>query len=155
MTSRMGSYAKVLRVSREERRLLLRAQRALVAARLMLWRRATGRLVEPAIAPTGTARVEALPVVRRRALAVRRAAVFGLLRPTCLEQSIALQRMLEADGLAGARVRVGVRQRAGEVQAHAWVEYAGEVVGDFGEHVATFTELTDVRVLPGAARWGR
>ena len=88
-----------------------------------------------------------LPEARSLALAVRRAALFGVFRPTCLVQSMALIHILERDGLYGGRIRIGVRERAGEVQAHAWVEYGGEVIGDFGEHVATFTELTDVQLV--------
>jgi len=137
---------KLFVISPREWRNLVLAQIALVHARYLLWARETGRLVSPRSHPGEPGHIQ-LPQARALALAVRRAAVFGLFRPTCLVQSMALVRILERDGLYGGRIRIGVRERAGEVQAHAWVEYGGEVIGDFGEHVATFTELTDVQLV--------
>ncbi|HSA56746.1 MAG TPA: lasso peptide biosynthesis B2 protein [Gemmatimonadaceae bacterium] len=129
-----------------EVRRLVRAQVALIRARVMLSVRKTGELVQPEpVAPT----YSRADLVRARewALMVRRASVYGIFQPSCLTQSIALSQLLERDGIEGARIRVGVRHVAGAVQAHAWVEYGGEVIGDFGEHVATFTQLTDVRLI--------
>lgn len=137
---------KLFAISPREWRNLVVAQIALVHARYLLWVRETGRLVSPQSHPGENDRIR-LPEARSLALAVRRAALFGIFRPTCLVQSMALVRILERDGLYGGRIRIGVRERAGEVQAHAWVEYGGEVIGDFGEHVATFTELTDVQLV--------
>jgi hypothetical protein len=83
---------------------------------------------------------------RRIALAVNRAATFGVFRPKCLVRSRALRKMLDAAGIAGAQVRVGVQLTDGRFRAHAWVEYAGEVVGDDPAAVARFVPMPDIRV---------
>lgn len=144
---RVRSSLKLLSASPAEWRALVRAQLALLHARFLLSTRETGRLVSPEGQPATDGDVARLAEAKVLALAVRRAAVFGLFRPTCLVQSMALVTLLQRDGITGGRIRIGVREKRGEVQAHAWVEYAGEVIGDFGEHVATFTELTDVRLV--------
>jgi hypothetical protein len=144
---RVRSSLKLLSASPAEWRNLVRAQVALLHARFLLSTRETGRLVSPEEAAPHEGDVSRLVEAKALALAVRRSAVFGLFRPTCLVQSMALMKLLQRDGIPGGRIRIGVRERRGEVQAHAWVEYAGEVIGDFGEHVATFTELTDVRLV--------
>jgi hypothetical protein len=40
-----------------------------------------------------------------------------------------------------------VRQRRGKFEAHAWVRWNDEVLGDVASHIATFTEVDDMRVL--------
>jgi hypothetical protein len=89
-----------------------------------------------------------LPEARRLALAIVRAARFGVFRPQCLVRSVALSRMLTRRGIGGAIVRVGVRRTSGEFLAHAWVELAGETLGDADEHVGTFVPLTNLDVRP-------
>jgi len=50
------------------------------------------------------------------------------LRTTCLDRALALWWLLGAHGIGGA-IRIGVR--GGEkIEAHAWVEHAGEVLYD-------------------------
>jgi hypothetical protein len=39
---------------------------------------------------------------------------------------------------------VGVALENGRFAAHAWVEFAGEVFGDYETHVRKFATLTDV-----------
>jgi len=55
------------------------------------------------------------------------AARHSLYRPQCLPQALALQCLLAQGGLA-ARLCIGVLPSL-PVQAHAWVEYAGHVLG--------------------------
>jgi hypothetical protein len=62
-------------------------------------------------------------------------------------RSIALQRLLIADGIPGAVIRVGVRQSETGMDAHAWVELAGEVVGDSVAHVREYALLDDLSVV--------
>lgn len=81
------------------------------------------------------------------ALAVGRAAEFGVFRPLCLVRAVALNRMLERHGIKGSRVRVGVRMRNGRFAAHAWVEYGDRVLGDNEAHVGSFVELSEVRLV--------
>lgn len=83
---------------------------------------------------------------RRIALAVNRAAAFGVLRPKCLVKSRALRRMLDDSGIDGAEVRVGVLLNDGKFLAHAWVEYRGEVVGDDPAFVARYVPMTGIQV---------
>jgi hypothetical protein len=54
--------------------------------------------------------------------------------------------MLEHHGITGGLVRVGVRRRDGEFLAHAWVELAGETLGDADDHVGSFVPLTNLDV---------
>lgn len=59
-------------------------------------------------------------------------AVHGLaarFRLTCLPRSLALCRLLRERGHP-AEVKIGVRREAGQLQAHAWVELHGEVLGE-------------------------
>ena len=83
---------------------------------------------------------------RRIALAVNRAATFGLFRPRCLVRSRALRRMLDEAGVEGAQVRVGVQLQQGRFLAHAWVEYDGVVVGDDPVAVARFVPMPGIKV---------
>lgn len=88
---------------------------------------------------------------RQRALdiatAVRRAADFGLFRPFCLVRAMALRALLERADIHGSEIRIGVRRRDGVFAAHAWIRWNNEVLGDLPSHVATFTEVDDIRVL--------
>ena len=124
---------------------LVQAQWALLAARGMVRNRPIGSLATPTMGspPAATAR---LPEARRLALAVVRAARFGVFRPQCLVRSVALSQMLEDRGISGALVRVGVRRKNGEFSAHAWVELAGETLGDADDHVGSFVPMTNLDV---------
>jgi hypothetical protein len=124
---------------------LFQAQWALAAAQVTVRSRPVGTLASPPTALVA-ADLTRVPEARRLAQAVVRAARFGAFRPQCLVRSVALSRMLEKRGMAGALIRVGVRRSAGEFLAHAWVEYAGETLGDADEHVGTFVPLTNLEV---------
>ena len=67
---------------------------------------------------------------RRWARAVQRAQRVGPWRGACLARSLALHRLLEANGIVGSRVCVGVQGAVTGFAAHAWVEVAGTVFGD-------------------------
>jgi len=128
-----------------EWRELLQAQWALLVAQATLWRQPVGELATPAVAAMDV-NTSRMPEARRLALAITRAARFGVFRPQCLARSIALSRMLEQRGIQGALVRVGVRRANGQFLAHAWVELSGETLGDADEHVDSFVPLTDIDV---------
>lgn len=105
--------------------------------------RLAGALVEPEAAPAETAAVperdsaaeRSRPVVR----ALRRAARFYPGPALCLHRSLALHRLLVRRGVP-AVMRIGVRPGA-PVDAHAWVEVGGHVVGDSERVRAEFTVL--------------
>jgi len=68
------------------------------------------------------------------------AASYGVGRPTCLEQSLALWWLLGRQGIESS-VRIGAHKTAGRFQAHAWVEYDGAAVNEGDElhrHYAVF-----------------
>lgn len=128
---------------------LVRAQAALFSAQLLVWTRPVGSLVtnDGAAKLAPQAGGEAEPEAMRAALAINRAAAYGLFRPLCLVRSVALSRMLEAGGMHGSRICVGVRRVRGRFAAHAWVEYRGQVLGDKEQHVSTFLPLDDLQLL--------
>lgn len=66
---------------------------------------------------------------------------------TCLRKSLVLWYLLRLQGIA-AQLQIGTRLDGGEFQAHAWVEYQGDVVGDRQEvqqYYATF-DLLDTKL---------
>jgi len=136
---------KLVRLSLREWLELFEAQWALLVAQSMLRSRPTGGLATP-VSTVGVADPARMPDARRLALAMLRAARFGVFRPQCLVRSMALSRMLAAHGITGSMVRVGVRRKNGEFLAHAWVELGGETLGDADEHVGTFAPLTNLDV---------
>lgn len=89
---------------------------------------------------------ERLDDVRRVVLGVSRASAYGVFSPTCLVRSLAICRRLEAEGIPGGEVKVGVARRNGKFTAHAWVEYAGEVVGDDEGTVERYASFDDLKV---------
>jgi hypothetical protein len=78
---------------------------------------------------TGTVRPEKAPgeTAEQLALAVQRTARRLPFRPTCLEQALALERLLHAAGLDAAVV-LGVRRVGRALDAHAWIEHQGQIL---------------------------
>jgi hypothetical protein len=124
---------------------MLRAQVALARAQREMRTLATGAMVTEE-RPQASASNNRVEDARRIALAVNRAAEFGLFRPKCLVRSRALRKMLDERGIHGAEVRVGVQLSRGRFLAHAWVEYGGQVVGDDPAAVARFIPMTGIQV---------
>lgn len=158
-----GAARKLLTLSPGDWRDLLSAQVALLWAQVLVWTRPEGELVarstpKPAHddarsqPPDGEQRDAEEPDAahlhdaRRLALATRRAAAFGVFRPACLVRSIALCRLMEARGLHGGRVEVGVALTKGKFVAHAWVRWGSAILGDDDATVAVYRPLTDVGV---------
>lgn len=73
-----------------------------------------------------------------------------LVNAQCLHRSLALALWLSRDGIENV-VRIGVRKKGQELQAHAWVEVDGHVVNDDPTIVATFAVLNGVET-PGRGR---
>lgn len=130
------------------------AQAELFAAQFLVSRRPVGRLLQLMASPAGEPKQVAVHQhvdAARIALAIGRAARYGLFRPRCLVRAVALQRALERRGIHGSVVRIGVRPQRGELLAHAWVEHGGVVLGDTTAHTSTFAVLTDARLAARAA----
>ncbi|HWM93382.1 MAG TPA: lasso peptide biosynthesis B2 protein [Thermoanaerobaculia bacterium] len=67
------------------------------------------------------------------------------LRPmTCLPRSLALQALLRRHGVS-ADLLIGVRREAGALRAHAWIEDAGNPVGDPADIRRLFLPLVSSR----------
>lgn len=109
------------------------------------------RLAPPTHAPT------ALEVRAARHMA-RRVGVASTIYPLhaeCLHRAVTLHRLLRRAGLEGV-LRIGVRKVEGELNAHAWVELAGEVVSDPPGSVESYRPLTSARVeMRGTAQTGQ
>lgn len=150
MASAVSSWPARLRgLTLREVGLLLEAQYDLLAGQLAKWTRPIGRLLDWS---SITAEQEVQPVASLQTLrsvgwAVTRAANYGVFRPKCLVRSLAIQRMLRRRGIAGSTIRIGVRLREGEFNAHAWVELGDLVIGDSRAHVESFTRITDHRMV--------
>jgi hypothetical protein len=125
----------------------LAAEWALARAQLRLWTTPTGRLVRAvgAGASTGEPTLSAAELeaaVGRAARALDRALRRGPLRPGCLVRSLALAELLARRGVPDGLIRLGVRRAGGRVlDAHAWVELGGRVIGDDPRRVRRFTPL--------------
>jgi hypothetical protein len=132
---------------------LIEAQKALVVAQLLVWTRPVGRFVEdaqhisPGVQEPISRNSRTWRDALRAAVALRKAADNGLIRPKCLVRAVALSRMLEQRGIEGSRVRIGVRRIDGAFSAHAWVELGQHVLGDDIRHVSSFAQLLDVSVV--------
>jgi hypothetical protein len=85
------------------------------------------RAVEPATVPAA-----------ERAVAT--AAAFYPGRALCLEQSLVLYYVLRRQGVA-VKYCHGIRPHPFE--AHAWIEYGGEVINDVPEHLKPFARLPE------------
>lgn len=83
---------------------------------------------------------EASATIARLARAVDIAAHNTWPRPTCLSRSLALWRMLAAEGVP-AVVRLGVSRPGDGFEAHAWVEVGGLVVNDAPDVASRFRPL--------------
>lgn len=137
---------KLVRLAMSEPRAigeLLEAQWFLVRARNARRHTATGDLFK-ASNPSSEFREEWEEPVQRVATAAARVSRFGLIRPTCLEQALAIQAMLKRRGIGPGVIRVGVQLHEGVFAAHAWVQLGDHVIGDTRARVSRFEPLADV-----------
>lgn len=144
----MRPIQKAARLSLREWMAVARGQLALIRAQFAVWLRPKGQMVrieaaDPTRAPSGIVDDED---VDRVALAVERAAEYGIFRPKCLVKAVALQNLLKAKGVTDSVVRVGVAKVEGGLMAHAWVERSGKVIGDRRWHVDKFDPLGGIGV---------
>lgn len=146
LTGILQRLRKAGSLGRREWRDLVVAQYALLRAQWRVKRVPIGRLVVKAPARAGQATGDGVRA-NAVALAVSRAAEYGVFRPLCLVRAIALQDLLRSNGVSGSELRVGVRHEAGAFTAHAWVVWRNQVLGDRAEYVAKFVEVDDLRVL--------
>ena len=138
--SRRSSVGRLLALSPAERRLLLLAVTLLpcfaVGLRLRGLRGVEGwfRGVK---APPG-----ATPAQATRMVAA--AASSAPWMCGCLAAALTLQRILDAQGIL-SEVRLGVRRRAGGLEAHAWLERDGAAILDMADGREPFAPLLPAR----------
>jgi hypothetical protein len=129
----------------------MKAQVALLGAEAWVRLSPRGRVLQADQAAPASPAVPALPSLSwRRAIevarAVDRAARRGVFRPRCLARSVALQRMLSAEGIRGSQIHVGVRSVRGTFEAHAWVTLHGRLIGDEPAFVERFREIGEISI---------
>jgi Transglutaminase-like superfamily len=93
---------------------------------------------------------QATEAVQKTCRMVRAAAHYGIVRATCLEQSLALWHLLGTQNIPSS-LRIGVRKQTEKFEAHAWVEYKGQAVSQAEEvhkHYEAFE--SEFSELPGA-----
>jgi hypothetical protein len=81
-----------------------------------------------------------LELAERMVRAVRSVELHGPAKPNCLERSMTLWWLLRRDGIAG-EIHIGARKNGSRLEAHAWVEFSGQVLNDTAEvhnHYARF-----------------
>ncbi len=129
----------ILGLNPVERALLRRAWFRLLAAGLAL--RFLPLPKVQALLGAGSRRPLTTPVPTSRiAGLVAAAARNHLLTLHCLPRALVLQSLLGDQGIQ-ADLRIGVRRREKEMEAHAWVEQDGRVVGDSPELVRRYLPL--------------
>ncbi|MEO7967053.1 MAG: lasso peptide biosynthesis B2 protein [Gemmatimonadaceae bacterium] len=140
----MRLVRRLFSISSREWADLFSAQRSLLRAEWRMRSRPKGALLDR----WSSANAEAHSVAQTdvaRALeigkAVRRVAFHAVPRSQCLVRSLAICEMLEHENIRGAIVRIGVQPRRSELEAHAWVELGGTIIGDTPEHVGNFAPL--------------
>jgi hypothetical protein len=127
------------------------AQLALFRAQGMRWVRPLGQLVDvadqPASPPVPTPTLSQREAGERFARAINRATRYGVFRPKCLARAVALSQMLDAHGIGGHRIRIGVRRADRTFTAHAWVELGEWILGDGGSSTQSYVPLTQAHVV--------
>jgi len=149
--SRVTAAMSALRAARwAELRYVGEAQVALLRAELLRRLRPAGELVEPATSgdPRFVSAKERDAYVRL-SLAVDRATRYGVFRPQCLAQALALSHMLAIRGFTAHRIRIGVRRDETAFTAHAWVELNDTPGANVTGNAAGYTALTAVSLNRG------
>jgi hypothetical protein len=150
--TRFGVAIRALRGGRwAEIRDVAEAQLELLRAQAMQWLRPLGEFVEvnsvDAASQSFTApSSEQAEKCERLSSAIIRATRYGVFRPLCLARAVALSRMLDAHGVVGHRIRIGVRREGGAFTAHAWVQFGDLVLGDTEANTLAYSTLTQVSV---------
>jgi hypothetical protein len=87
------------------------------------------------------------PRAQATARMVQAAARYGLYRPNCLPQSLALWWLLKRQGIPGV-LRIGVSPLGERLEAHAWVEFGGRVLNDGEDASQRFAPFHEAIIAP-------
>ncbi len=139
-----GAVGRFLSLDNADQRLLLRAIVWLagvdVALRFARYRQRMDLARPGGILLDYVPAAEELDRALRYAHWIDIAARHHVVRARCLHRSLVLHHWLCRDGLP-SDLRIGVRKKAGLLQAHAWVELGGRILSDSPLAVATFSRL--------------
>jgi len=156
--TRMRAAARAIRRGRwSEMRFAGEAQVVLLRAQATRWLRPLGKFVELS---TEGPRANVVPsssqtqASQKIAAAIDRASRYGVFRPLCLTRAVALSRMLNAHGIGGHTIRIGVRHERGAFTARAWVELGHRILGDTTENTLPYVPLTQVSIAGNPALSG-
>ena len=149
MKATVETLQRFLRLPRRERRIVLAAAVALAATRLGLaftsfrqWRQMLGWLA-PAQRECLDQKRDELAQRAREIVRLGEAAARNLpWRANCLEQTLVLEWLLRRHRIAGT-LRIGGRKDGDRFEAHAWVEFDGEILSGMDTaqtHYAPFEE---------------
>jgi len=142
------NWSRVRRLSRLERRMLLRAALYLVSVDIGFRIMGYARL-ERLIARQGARRSMQVDhrFPHRCAYWVERAARKVDRRYQCFHRSLALHAWLRRSGVP-SQIKIGVRKSGSSLAAHAWIEVDGQVVGEAPGAAAPFTPLSAMAIDP-------
>jgi hypothetical protein len=94
----------------------------------------------PSVSPQQLRDASTAGTVQTTCRMVRAGAHYGVVRPTCLAESLTLWYLLQKQSIP-ASLRIGVRKVTDKFEAHAWVECAGAALSQPEEqhqHYAVF-----------------
>ncbi|MGE0886156.1 MAG: lasso peptide biosynthesis B2 protein [Blastocatellales bacterium] len=148
----MTRLGRLINLPKEEKYLLAQAMVLLpfnaVMLRLLSLKRWQGMLA--AFLPRLQGGQDVRAPVCASVAAVNRAARYGLINANCLQRSLALWWMLRSQGIV-SDLKIGARINGQQCEAHAWIEYAGEVLNDEEDVAERFPPFNGV-IFPAEAK---
>ena len=147
----MGFYRSLRRkaetwhsLSKSDRALVVRAMFLLPVVATSLktvgLRRIQSWLTRNSLSPTVPQTEQTRANVRRATQMVAVACRLYPLRSSCLPRTIILWSLLRRQGIV-TDIRIGTRSSQGEFQAHAWLEWNGEVLNDVADVTRQYLPL--------------
>ncbi len=153
----MGRWGRFWRLPSQERRLLTTALVLLPLTRLALyvvgfrrWQSFLLRLLpqpHPTAPADGDVKSPLQTCGEMTARMVQAAAREGLGQPNCLSRSLVLWWLLARQGCP-AELRIGTRKKDAALEAHAWVELAGRVLGEEDDPHTRFADFEQPVAAP-------
>ncbi len=140
----INGFAKFVRLSPEERTVLVRAFALLVLVRCSLWLISFATLQRTVASISRSPRKEPAFPISRGIWAICTAGRY-VPRATCLTQALAAQVLLGRAGIPTS-VKIGVAKENGKFDAHAWLESDGKVLLGGGEANSRYVSLLQMEL---------
>lgn len=70
---------------------------------------------------------------------------FSAIKGRCLSQSLALRFLLGRQGIV-CELKIGVRRNKGAFEAHAWLEWNGELVNDHPSNISSYLPFPSEKI---------